>query len=109
MKDKIFDTIYAIDKSVAYGFSPTATLPYVRFSLVSHVGTRLSNARHNQRTIYQVDYFSRRGLDVSSDEHLIKLQDALESAGLITTEWQESIEVQESEGYAVFHYFLEVC
>lgn len=91
---------------VSYGFT-TKPFPYIIFNLVSHVGHRLSNKRHSQRLTWQIDYYSKTPLD-TQNSILNDLQEALESAGGITTEWLEVADTNEQNSVTAWHYFLEV-
>lgn len=53
-------------------------------------------------------YYSDRALDVETDESLLSIENALESAGLTTTDWMEITDVDTDTELGYFDYLIEV-
>ncbi|MGX7099594.1 hypothetical protein ACWOBH_06230 [Globicatella sanguinis] len=109
MKKRLFDILNNnSDVHVAYSDALETALPRINFSLVSHRSLRLSNKRHKQKLVYQVDFFSEVPKDVEVDAELWLLTDALEREGFLTTDWFEVTEVDVEAQSGIYHYWIEV-
>lgn len=108
-KDIIYDTLSReLDVPVAYLFTDTTEIPRVSFALVSNNSERLSNKRHEQRLIYQIDYMSDRPLDVETDITLNKIIEVLENENLILTDWMEEKVTDAESNRNLYFYWIEV-
>lgn len=109
MKKRLFDVLNSnSDVHVAYSDALETSLPRINFTLVSNRSLRLSNKRHQQLLVYQVDFFSDVPKDVEVDTELWLLTDALEQAGFLTTDWVEVTEVDVDVQSSIYHYWIEV-
>lgn len=107
-KKLIFDTIQSLGIPVSYSQSTSTALPKIVFSFVSNTSRRLSNKKHDKHVRYQLMYYSDRALDVETDETLLSIENALEGAGLITTDWMEINDVDTDTELGYFDYLIEV-
>lgn len=107
-KKLIFDTVKNLGIDISYSQSTSSNLPKVIFSFVSNRSTRLSNRKHAKHVRYQLMYYSDRALDVETDESLLSIENALESAGLTTTDWMEITDVDTDTELGYFDYLIEV-
>lgn len=107
-KKLIYDTVKSLGVDVSYSQSTSSILPKVVFSFVSNRSTRLSNRKHSKHVRYQLMFYSDRALDVETDETLLNIENALESAGLTTTDWMEITDVDTDTELGYFDYLIEV-
>lgn len=107
-KKKIFDIVKSLDIEISYSESTTNLLPKVVFSFVSNDSTRLSNKKHSRYVRYQLMYYSDRALDVETDSNLLAIENALEEAGLVTTDWMEITDIDTDKEMSYFDYLIEV-
>lgn len=108
MKKDIFTILEAMRIPVGYDQSTTTALPKMVMSFVSNVSTRLSNKKHSRRLRYQVVYYSDRALDVETDATLLRIENDLEDAGFITTDWMELSDIDLDSERGSYDYLLEV-
>lgn len=106
----IYDALNQVDglPPISYYDSPITSFPKLVFFLISNYSFKLSNKKHNQRSIYQVSYFSKAPLDVEDDEKLLLITSKLESVGLTVGDWQEVTRPDESLNVVGYHYYVEV-
>ena len=93
---------------VAYAYTDKDVYPRIIFTNIVNPSRRYSSQRHSQKFIYQIDYFSRRPLDIETNEHLAKLIRYLEEEGLTVGDWRERYEFDKDNNRSIFHYWLEV-
>lgn len=107
-KKRIFDALKTVTPSVYYMDTFNFQLPRVNFGLIYHGSRRYSNKRHSQQLVYQVDYFSKRALEAESDPILWGIIEVLEAEGFLTTDWIETLDVDEKANRSIWHYWIEV-
>ncbi|MGX7091183.1 hypothetical protein [Hutsoniella sourekii] len=107
-KDKIYDALNGLGPFLSYGDSDNPVIPRIHYFLLANISVRLSNKRHTQMPIYQVDYFSDIPLNVEDAEILSVITESLEKINLTTSDWREVISYNEDEDRTDWHYFVEV-
>lgn len=107
-KQIIFEALKVANCPVAYSDTVHETFPRINFSLIDNQSLRLSDKRHNQRVVYQVDYFSQRALDVETNEVLLSIIESLEANKLLTSDWREVVNIDVQRHLGIYHYFIEV-
>lgn len=107
-KKLVFDTVENLGFSISYGSSTSNTLPKIVYNFVSNNSTRLSGKKHTKKVRYQLMYYSDRALDVETDINLLRIEEALEKAGLITSDWMEITDIDEDTELGYFDYLIEV-
>lgn len=107
-KEKILKALSSFPYPVSYRYSDLNELPRFSYSLMSNFTRRLSNKRHTQQTIYQIDYFCEQPIDVEGDNILTQVIEALEDQGLNTTDWIEAEQIDTDQSFSLYHYFIEV-
>lgn len=93
--------------SISYADSKTTSFPRVSFALIYHGKVKLSNKKHIDRYLYQIDYFSDKPLSIEDDGDLISIYQSLEDKFYIS-EWNEEIDIDVDEDFSIYHYFLEL-
>lgn len=91
-----------------YGTGTGNTFPYVRYTLGDNFSQRLSNKKGVKHIWYQLDVFTNYPFDVENNEMLETIETGLESIGLFTTDWIETIDNDNTTGFPVYRYFIEV-
>lgn len=108
IKDKIYQALKSVETHSYYADTTYNRFPRIVFYLVSNVPRRYSGNRLTNRVTYQVSYFSNDGLNVENNPILWEIIDKLEAQNLSTTNWSETVNVDEKENVAVYHYYMEV-
>lgn len=106
-KSKIFQTLSALGLPVSYSSSDFKK-PKLVISFVSNTSKRLSNVKHDKHVRYQIMFYSEKARDVESDSDLLRVEKALEDAGLITTDWMEITDIDDDTELGYFDYLIEV-
>lgn len=107
-KKLIFDTVKKLGIEISYSQSITDTLPKIVYSFVSSRSIRLSNKKHDKHVRYQLMYYAQQALDVETDVNLLVIENALEEAGLLTTDWMEISDIDSDSELGYFDYLIEV-
>lgn len=107
-KKLIFDTVKSLGIDISYSQSTSDVLPKIIFSFVSSRSTRLSNKKHDKHVRYQLMYYAQQALDIETDVNLLAIENALEEAGLLTTDWMEISDIDSDSELGYFDYLIEV-
>lgn len=108
VKKRVFDALQKTGIPASYAVSTSTTLPKIVFDFVSNVSTRLSNQKHTKYYRYQIIYYSDRALDVEKDATLRLIEDSLDEAGLIVTDWMERTDIDTDDELSSYSYLIEV-
>ncbi len=95
------------DITVSYADTNNTNFPRISYYLVYHGKLALSNKKHKDTFLYQIDYFSLVPLDIETDKNLNTIYSGLEDKFCIS-EWNENVEVDVDEDSSIYHYYLEV-
>ena len=93
--------------AVSYADSNNTNFPRISYYLVYDGKLALSNKKHKDTFLYQVDYFSLVPLNIETDKNLNTIYSGLENEFCIS-EWNENVEVDVEEDSSIYHYYLEV-
>lgn len=107
-KTIIMTELKKLNQNTYYADTTYGSYPRVMVYLVSNAPRKYSNKRHYNKVKYQISYYSTRALDVEISEELWGIIDALEAKNLITTNWKETVTVDEKANTSHYHYWLEV-
>lgn len=95
------------DITVSYADSNNTNFPRISYYLVYHGKLALSNKKHKDTFLYQIDYFSLVPLDIETDKNLNTIYSCIDKLFCVS-EWNENVEVDVEEDSSIYHYYLEV-
>lgn len=108
LKVRIRDVLKTLPYSFAYAQTP-AGFPAIRYSLLSNVPVRTSNIKHYKNISYQLDVFTQIPLDVEDETNILtEIEQALEQAGLYTSNWLETEDPDNHSNMTIYHYFITI-
>lgn len=93
--------------TVSYADSNNADFPRISYYLIYHGKLALSNRKHKDTFLYQIDYFSLVPLDIETDKTLNTIYSELDKLFCVS-EWNENVEVDVEKDFGIYHYFMEV-
>ncbi|MDU5527310.1 MAG: hypothetical protein E6053_07570 [Finegoldia magna] len=94
------------DITVSYADTNNTNFPRISYYLVYHGKLALSNKKHKDTFLYQIDYFSLVPLDIETDKNLNAIYSGLDKIFCIS-EWNENVEVDVDEDSSIYHYYME--
>lgn len=108
LKVRIKDVLNSLPYPFAYAQTPPG-FPSIRYTLLSNVPIRTSNIKHYKNISYQLDVFTQVPMDVEDKNNILyEIEQALEEAGLYTSNWLETEDPDNHSNMTIYHYFLTI-